>query len=130
MPTEAEWEFAARGGNNRDAFLYAGSDSADSAGWHDGNAEGASRRVGTKAANSLGLFDMSGNVGEMCWDFHGAYSVEHQRDPPGAERGAYRVGRGGCWYYGSRYLRAAFRAYIEPFRRYGYGGFRLARDLE
>jgi formylglycine-generating enzyme required for sulfatase activity len=130
LPTEAEWEYAAKGGNNHSAFLYAGNNNADSAGWHSGNSGGKSRPVGTKAANALGLFDMSGNVGEMCWDYHGAYSSAAQTDPQGAVAGTYRVGRGGCWFYGAQYLRAGFRAYITPAMRYSFVGFRLARNAE
>ncbi|MDR1612251.1 MAG: formylglycine-generating enzyme family protein [Planctomycetota bacterium] len=128
LPTEAEWEYAAGGGNRRDAFLYAGSNDADGAGWHSGNSGGMSHRVGMKAANALGLFDMSGNVGEMCWDFHGNYADAGQTNPQGVASGSYRVGRGGCWYYGAQYLRVAFRAHITPSARYGFVGFRLARN--
>jgi formylglycine-generating enzyme required for sulfatase activity len=71
---------------------------------------------------------MSGNVGEMCWDFHKTYSTAKQSDLPGDFTGTYRVGCGGCWYFGTEYLRASFRAYIEPARRYSYVGFRLARN--
>jgi formylglycine-generating enzyme required for sulfatase activity len=73
---------------------------------------------------------MSGNVGEMCWDFHGDYSGERQIDPVGASTGGYYVGRGGCWYYDVQYLRTSFRAYIEPTMRYQMVGFRLARNAK
>jgi formylglycine-generating enzyme required for sulfatase activity len=88
----------------------------------------ASQAVGSKAPNSLGFYDMSGNVGEMCWDFHGAYSGEYQTDPVGASSGGYHVGRGGCWYYDVQYLRTSFRAYIEPGTHYHMVGFRIARS--
>ena len=97
LPTEAEWEYAAKGGNKDTfTFLYAGSNNADTVGWHSGNSR-ESQPVGSKASNSLGFYDMSGNVGEMCWDFHGDYSDACQTDPAGASSGGYHVGRGGCW---------------------------------
>ncbi|MDR1952573.1 MAG: formylglycine-generating enzyme family protein [Elusimicrobiota bacterium] len=130
LPTEAEWEYAAKGGN-KDAvtFLYAGSNNADTVGWHSGNSS-ESRPVGSKAPNGLGLYDMSGNVGEMCWDFHGPYDAAPQTNPAGAPTGVYHVGRGGCWYYDAQYLRASFRAYIEPETRYHMVGFRIALNAE
>ncbi|MHB9295904.1 putative Serine/threonine-protein kinase Pkn1 [Pillotina sp. SPG140] len=130
LPTEAEWEYAAKGGN-KDAvtFLYAGSNNADTVGWHSGNSS-ESRPAGSKEPNSLGLYDMSGNVGEMCWDFHGPYDAAPQTNPAGAPTGGYHVGRGGCWYYDVQYLRTSFRAYIEPETRYHMVGFRIARNAE
>jgi formylglycine-generating enzyme required for sulfatase activity len=128
LPTEAEWEYAAKGGNkDKVTFLYAGSNNADTVGWHNGNST-ESKPIGSKAPNSLGFYDMSGNVGEICWDFHGNYSRERQTDPTGAETGGYHVGRGGCWYYDVQYLRTSFRAYIDPTTRYHMVGFRLARN--
>jgi formylglycine-generating enzyme required for sulfatase activity len=130
LPTEAEWEYAAKGGNKDSAaFLYAGSDNADTVGWHSGNSR-ESQPVGSKTPNSLGLYDMSGNVGEMCWDFYGNYSGARQTDPVGAGAGDAHVGRGGCWYYGAQYLRTSFRAYIDPTTRYHMVGFRVAKNLQ
>ncbi|MDR1904615.1 MAG: formylglycine-generating enzyme family protein, partial [Treponema sp.] len=84
LPTEAEWEYAAKGGNKDVVtFLYAGSNNADTVGWHNGNSS-ESQPAGSKEPNSLGLYDMSGNVGEMCWDFHGPYHAAPQTDPAGA----------------------------------------------
>jgi formylglycine-generating enzyme required for sulfatase activity len=131
LPTEAEWEYAAKGGNRQTpVYRYAGSNDADLAGWHDGNSGRQSHPVGTKNPNSLGLYDMSGNVGEMCWDRHGSYHNESSINPAGAASGAHRVGKGGCWLYGPQYLRPAFRAYIDPASRYSYVGFRLARNAQ
>lgn len=130
LPTEAEWEYAAKDGNkDAVAFLYAGSNNADTVGWHNGNSR-ESQPAGSKEPNSLGLYDMSGNVGEMCWDFHGAYDTVPQTNPAGAPTGSYHVGRGGCWYYDVQYLRTSFRAYIEPETRYHMVGFRIARNAE
>jgi formylglycine-generating enzyme required for sulfatase activity len=109
--------------------LYAGSNNADTVGWHSGNSS-ESRPAGSKEPNSLGLYDMSGNVGEMCWDFHGSYDAAPQTNPAGAPTGGYHVGRGGCWYYDVQYLRTSFRAYIETETRYHMVGFRIARNAE
>jgi formylglycine-generating enzyme required for sulfatase activity len=131
LPTEAEWEYAAKGGNrDSNIYLYAGSNDAETVGWYDRNSEGTSRPVGSKAPNTLGLYDMSGNVGEMCWDRHGNYGEENQANPTGAVSGTSRVGRGGCWYYGVQFLRTSFRAYINPSVRYSYVGFRLVRSAK
>jgi formylglycine-generating enzyme required for sulfatase activity len=130
LPTEAEWEYAAKGGNkDKVTFLYAGSNTADTVGWHSGNSK-ESQRGGRKAPNSLGFYDLSGNVGEMCWDMHGTYNTAPQIDPHGASSGGYHVGRGGCWYYDVQYLRTSFRAYIDPSTRYLMVGFRLARNVD
>ena len=127
MPTEAEWEYAARAGGSQ---AWAGSDSADEVAWHLGNAEGLSQPTGLLKPNAWGLSDMSGNVWEWCWDWYHAYPTTPQQDPVGAETGTYRVIRGGCAQYHRDYARVARRGGRRPERSYFYVGLRLARTCE
>ncbi|GHU25938.1 hypothetical protein FACS1894164_16280 [Spirochaetia bacterium] len=126
LPTEAEWEYAAKGGNKDFlVYEYAGSNNVDSVGWYDGNSGRRMHPVGTKQANSLGLYDMSGNVWEWCWDWYGNYSSASQTDPTGAASGTGRVGRGGSWSSNGQNLRSAYRSNYTPTLRYGDNGFRV-----
>jgi formylglycine-generating enzyme required for sulfatase activity len=128
LPTEAEWEYAAKGGNkDYISYEYSGGNSIDSVAWHGGNSGNRTHPVGTKQANSLGLYDMSGNVWEWCWDWYGSYSGGSQADPRGASSGAGRVGRGGGWYDGAAYVRSADRSSTAPSYRDSDFGFRLVR---
>jgi formylglycine-generating enzyme required for sulfatase activity len=129
LPTEAEWEYAARGGKLWDVLAqeYAGGNSVDSTAWYSSNSGGKTHEVGTKAANYLGLFDMGGNVWEWCWDWYGSYDSSAQTDPMGASSGTRRVFRGGSWYLSGQYLRSAYRYVSAPsFRNFDIG-FRLLR---
>jgi formylglycine-generating enzyme required for sulfatase activity/TolB-like protein len=128
LPTEADWEYAAKGGNkDYISYEYAGGNSVDSVAWYNGNSGSKTHPVGTKQPNSLGLYDMSGNVWEWCWDWFGNYSSGSQTSPLGASSGTYRVLRGGSWYYDAAYVRSAYRSYNTPSYRYYYLGFRLVR---
>jgi formylglycine-generating enzyme required for sulfatase activity len=128
LPTEAEWEYAAKGGNQDYlTYEYAGGNSADSVAWYDGNSGSKTHPVGTKQPNSLGLYDMSGNVWEWCWDWYGSYSSESQTDPTGVSSGTTRVSRGGGWINSAADVRAAGRISGTPLNRNYCLGFRLVR---
>jgi formylglycine-generating enzyme required for sulfatase activity len=128
LPTEAEWEYAARGGNEGPMdYKYAGGNNVDSVAWYGGNSGNTTHQVGTKQPNSLGLYDMSGNVWEWCWDRYGDYSSDAQTDPTGASSGTSRVSRGGSWLDGAAYVRSANRDYATPSYRLNGLGFRLVR---
>jgi len=127
LPTEAEWEFAARGGNNSRGYQYAGSGNLGDVGWYDSNSGSKPHPVGQKRANELGLYDMSGNVREWCQDWFGDYSASAQTNPRGPSTGAYRVSRGGSWSYVPQGCRVARRIDGDPGYRDFDVGFRLAR---
>jgi len=127
LPTEAEWEYAARGGQSSRGYTYAGSNDVGSVAWYSSNSGSTTKPVGTKAANELGLYDLSGNVWEWCWDWYGSYSGGSQSDPRGAASGSSRVLRGGGWLSGASYARSAGRNGDTPAYRNGNLGFRLVR---
>jgi formylglycine-generating enzyme required for sulfatase activity len=128
LPTEAEWEYAAKGGDK--TYLtteYSGSNNVESVGWYNGNSGGGTHPVGTKLPNDLGIYDMSGNVWEWCWDWYGSYSSSSQTDPTGAASGSNRVLRGGGWIGSAGYLRSAARDNDTPSYWGNGSGFRLVR---
>lgn len=126
MPTEAEWEYAARGGNKSKGYQYSGSNTLGEVAWYSENSNSQTHAVKTKLANELGLYDMSGNVWEWCSDWKGSYNSSSQTDPVGASSGSYRVLRGGCWSSISGRCRIACRSYTTPSKRNYDLGFRLA----
>ena len=125
LPTEAEWEYAARGGKY--SHKYSGSNNVDKVAWLTGNSSNKTQNVCEKTRNGYGLCDMSGNVYEWVWDWKGAYSSSPSVDPRGPTSGSYRVGRGGSWVDYARNVRVASRSYFVPSFTYSYLGFRLAR---
>ena len=126
LPTEAEWEYAAKGGKKSNGYTYAGSNTIGDVAWYYNNSNSTTHAVGTKFANELGLYDMSGNVWEWCQDWYGDYSSDVQTDPTGPSSGSDRVLRGGSWDDGATICRVADRFYFTPTYRDNYRGFRLA----
>ena len=125
LPTEAEWEYAARGGNKSRGYQYSGSSNLSDVAWYDGNSGNKTHSVGSKQANELGIYDMTGNVWEWCQDWYDSYSSSSQVNPTGANSGGCRVNRGGSWSYNAGRCRSSFRNYSKPGYRISDLGFRL-----
>jgi formylglycine-generating enzyme len=128
LPTEAQWEYAARGGNQSKGYKYAGGRSMATAGWYGDNSGDKPHNVATKKSNELGLYDMSGNVYEWCRDWYDAdyYASSPSTNPKGPSSGARRVLRGGSFNDSATGCRVADRGYDNPAIRYGIFGFRVA----
>lgn len=126
LPTEAEWEFAARGGIKSFCTQFSGGNFLDDVAWYDDNNAGQTHDVATKRPNELGLYDMSGNVWEWCSDWYADYSSASQTNPIGPSSGAERVLRGGSWCGNDSYCRVFARDGYYPEARYYYIGLRLA----
>ncbi len=126
LPTEAEWEYAARGGSKSRGYKYSGSNSIDDVAWFGGFGAGGTgtHDVATKQPNELGIYDMSGNVSESCQDWFGNYTEDAQVDPTGPASAVVRIMRGGSWDASARFCRVAFRSGIGPSNNYL--GMRLA----
>ena len=125
LPTEAEWEYAARGGNKSRGYQYSGSNNLSDVAWYRVNSGDKTHAVGTKQPDELGIYDMSGNVLEWCQDWFDDYSSSSQTNPTGANSGFCRVGRGGEWNGDGVCCRSSFRNYITPDSHYVYLGLRL-----
>jgi len=125
LPTEAEWEYAARGGNKSNGYEYSGSNDLGSVGWFTDNSGSKTHPVGQKQANELGIYDMTGNVWEWCSDWYGSYSSGSQTNPQGASSGSDRVFRGGSWLNIASLCRVANRYSYAPGGRGDYLGLRL-----
>ena len=125
LPTEAEWEYAARGGNKSRGYRYSGSNTIDDVAWYENDALSQTHPVGTKQPNELEIYDMTGNVMEWCQDWYGSYSSSPQVNPTGAASGSYRVVRGGGWSDSARDCRTSDRDFISPGGRSSDLGLRL-----
>ena len=126
LPTEAQWEYAARGGNKSKGYTYSGSNEIDDVAWHYFNSSSTTHPVKTKASNELGIYDMTGNVGEWCSDWYDFYSSAAQTDPTGPAKGSGRVSRGGSWNNDPTGCRVASRSYVTPTFSGANLGLRLA----
>jgi len=125
LPTEAEWEYAARGGGKSKGYVYSGSNDIDEVAWYGGNSGSKTRPIGTKQPNELGIYDMSGNVWEWVRDWYGAYSSDAQTNPTGPVSGFSRVIRGGSWHYTPLLCRITNRDIIMQDHKFSNLGFRL-----
>lgn len=126
LPTEAEWEFAAKGGSKSDGFKYSGNSVLGACGWYYSNSEASTHEVGSKEANELGIFDMSGNVREWCNDWFGYYDSSSANNPLGASDGSMKVNRGGSWTTPAVNCRNTYRHTDYPYESAQDLGFRLA----
>ncbi len=131
LPTEAEWEYAARGGKHHSPFKYSGSDNSDEVAWHEVNADSKTQEVGRKKPNELGIFDMSGNVWEWCSDWYdkGYYSKSPSENPYNFSPSTSRVFRGGSWFHDADWTRVASRASRRPSNVNRDQGFRIVRTV-
>ena len=129
LPTEAEWEYAARGGKESRGYQYSGSSNISDVAWYDENSGSKTHPVGTKQANELGIYDMTGNVWEWCSDWYSSYSSSSQTNPTGSDSGSARVSRGGGWFNDASYCRLSVRFYYTPDSRLDILGLRLALSV-
>ncbi len=140
LPTEAEWEYAARGGTLSKGYKYSGSNSDEGVAWKvrssnamthpDGKKQSKTHPVGLKKPNELGIYDMTGNVFEWCNDWYSSswYKISPKKGPEGPSEGTFKVIRGGSWFFDHAGLRTTDRESANPSYRYGYIGFRLCRS--
>ena len=131
LPTEAEWEYAAQGGNQSKGNKYSGSNNLDEVGWYKDNSGEVTHPLGEKKPNELGIYDMSGNVWEWCNDWYDAnyYSESPNSNPSGPSSGTYRVLRGGSWNVDASACRVSNRYWLDPDRSSYFSGLRCAQDF-
>ncbi len=127
LPTEAEWEYAAKGGRHSKRTSFVGSDRWQEVAWLEGNADHTPHPIGQKAPNELGLYDLAGNVWEWCQDYHADYERQSgEKDPKGPLKGKFCILRGGCWNSEPKHAFSSIRNMADPHERYYGNGFRLA----
>ena len=129
LPTEAEWEYAAKGGSNQENFEFAGSNHLWEVAWCVSNSEKRTHPVGHKECNGCGLYDMSGNVYEWCSSWYAPYVIESMYNPLGPDNGEDKVFRGGSWKYSDTYCRITYRPHTNPNGRYNNLGLRLVLEI-
>ena len=133
LPTEAEWEYIARGGNNgipATQTTYSGSDTIGDVAWYRGNSDNKTHEVKAKNANTLGIYDMSGNVWEWCWDWYSS-DITTETPAAGSSQDSFHVvNRGGDWEYSASTCAVSFRGYNGPVYRYEFLGFRIVRSAQ
>lgn len=130
LPTEAEWEFAAKSGKRRDFFTFSGSENPDEVGWHNANSDAKSHQVAGKKPNQLGIFDLSGNLYEWVWNWYSPYSYKVNDQFKGPANGTDKALRGGSWYHPSNDMRVCNRSFAKPFQKTPYIGFRVVRKAD
>lgn len=128
LPTEAECEYAARGGVNQKNFMYTGTNVLDGVGWYSINSNKSTQQVGLLSANSLGIFDLCGNVWEWCWDLFGEYTPVTD-NPKGAVSGESRVRRGGSWMNNAEMCTVISRSSALPNKKFPINGLRVCKSL-
>lgn len=130
LPTEAQWEFAARGGNKSQGYKYSGSNVLNDVSWHLHNSSYTAHPVGQKAPNELGIYDMTGNVYEWCADWKGQYPSSKQTNPQGVNSGDHKILRGSSWRFSAKYHRIPNRGSDKPADRFNYNGLRVVCTLD
>ena len=129
LPTEAEWEYAARGGRRQDGALFSGGDNLDEFGWYGENSDVRTHDVSSKQANALGLYDMCGNVAEWCWDYIGELPSQPQTNPHGPQIGSMHVKRGGSWLDDLQQCTVFYRSGSAPTGKSSNLGFRVCMSF-
>lgn len=130
LPTEAEWEYAAKGGAKRSSALFSGDNHPENIAWFADNSQSKTHEVATKTNNALGIFDMTGNAAEWCQDRYGVYPTKATANPKGPQDGFFRIVRGGSWYNRLDFCKNTYRAKYVATARFDYIGFRLAADQD
>ena len=129
LPTEAEWEYAARGGNKSRGYVFSGGDLLDEVAWYAKNSGRTTHAKGFKKPNELGLYDMCGNVFEWCWDWYDKYGDTYEENPTGPSKGKKRIARGNCWVNSPSVSNLERRVARDPYCANHHLGVRLARSF-